>query len=230
MRGLKLLFILYLMASLLQAQAQTPQRVVDIPTRPGATQRMILLSPPDAKATVVLIPGGHGGLQLSPDGSMKWGAGNFLVRTRQLFADQGLIVAVIDAPSDRQTPPFLGGFRQRAEHAADLKAVIAWLRENAKLPVWIVGTSRGTQSTAYVATELEGSEGPDGIVLKRFGSCWHVDQTVATQPSPCFQGLQYASAMRADSALSRRRGARVMDHIQTSSGVPDNSFETSGLD
>ncbi|MGI9024773.1 MAG: alpha/beta hydrolase [Burkholderiaceae bacterium] len=165
MRGLKLLFILYLMASLLQAQAQTPQRVVDIPTRPGATQRMILLSPPDAKATVVLIPGGHGGLQLSPDGSMKWGAGNFIVRTRQLFADQGLIVAVIDAPSDRQTPPFLGGFRQRAEHAADLKAVIAWLRENAKLPVWIVGTSRGTQSTAYVATELEGSEGPDGIVL-----------------------------------------------------------------
>ncbi len=75
------------------------------------------------------------------------------------------MVAVVDAPSDRQSPPYLGGFRQTPEHAADLKAVIAWLRENAKAPVWLVGTSRGTQSAAYVATELSGPEGPDGVVL-----------------------------------------------------------------
>jgi pimeloyl-ACP methyl ester carboxylesterase len=31
--------------------------------------------------------------------------------------------------------------------------------------VWLVGTSRGTQSAAYVATQLSGPEGPDGIVL-----------------------------------------------------------------
>lgn len=95
----------------------------------------------------------------------KWGEGNFLVRTRQLFAEQALLVAVIDAPSDRQAAPFLQGFRQKPEHAADLKAVIAWLRESAKVPVWLVGTSRGTQSAGYVATELSGPEGPDGVVL-----------------------------------------------------------------
>jgi pimeloyl-ACP methyl ester carboxylesterase len=145
--------------------AQTTQKVVDIPTRPGVMQRMIVLAPPEPKAAVVLLPGGHGGLQVFPNGSMKWGDGNFLVRTRQLFAEQGLMVVVVDAPSDRQSPPYLGGFRQTPEHAADLKAVIAWLREASKVPVWLVGTSRGTQSAAYIATELSGPEGPDGVVL-----------------------------------------------------------------
>jgi len=126
---------------------------------------VIVLSPPAPKAAVVLFAGGHGGLQVLANGSMKWGEGNFLVRTRQLFADAGLTVAVIDAPSDRQSPPFLSGFRQRPEHAADVKAVIGWLRENAKVPVWLVGTSPGTQSAAYVTADLSGPDGPDGLVL-----------------------------------------------------------------
>lgn len=147
------------------AGAQTTQEVVDIPTRPGVTERTIVLTPPNSKAAVVLLAGGHGGLQIYPNGSMKWGEGNFLVRTRQLFADQGLRVAIVDAPSDRQTAPYLAGFRQTPEHAADLKAVIAWLRKTSAGPVWLVGTSRGTQSVAYVATELSGIDGPDGIVL-----------------------------------------------------------------
>jgi pimeloyl-ACP methyl ester carboxylesterase len=154
-----------LFALLLPAQAQTSQQVVDLPTRPGVTERMIVLTPPQPKAAVVLLAGGHGGLQIFANGSQRWGEGNFLVRTRQLFADQGLVVAVVDAPSDHLSPPFLRDFRQTPEHAADLKAVIAWLRQNAKMPVWLVGTSRGTQSAAYVATELTGPEGPDGIVL-----------------------------------------------------------------
>jgi hypothetical protein len=146
-------------------QAQTAQRVVDIPTRPGVTQRLLVLPAQDSKATVILFAGGHGGLQISPSGSLTWGAGNFLTRTRQLFADQGLMVVVVDAPSDRQSAPFLSGFRQKAEHAADIKAVIAWAREQAKIPVWLIGTSRGTQSAAFIATELGRSDGPDGLVL-----------------------------------------------------------------
>jgi pimeloyl-ACP methyl ester carboxylesterase len=154
-----------LLAIVSAAHAQPAPKVVDIPTRPGVTQRLLVLSPADPKAAVVLFAGGHGGLQLSPNGSMKWGERNFLVRSRQLFADQGLLVVVIDAPSDRQTPPFLQGLRQKPEHAADIKAVIGWLRETSKVPVWLVGTSRGTQSVAYLATELTGADGPDGIVL-----------------------------------------------------------------
>jgi pimeloyl-ACP methyl ester carboxylesterase len=145
--------------------AQTGQTVVDIPTRPGVTQRLVVFTPPGAKAAVVMFAGGHGGLQVFPNGSLAWGAGNFLVRTRQLFADHGLLVVLIDAPSDRQSSPFLANFRQTPEHAADVKSVIAWLRSKSTMPVWLVGTSRGTQSVAYIATELSGPDGPDGIVL-----------------------------------------------------------------
>ncbi|MDB5761085.1 MAG: hypothetical protein JWQ21_80 [Herminiimonas sp.] len=155
-------------ASLMFSQAAfaqiTPQ-VVDIPTRPGVTQRFIYLAPADAQKIVVLFTGGLGNLQIAPDGSFQSGRGNFLVRSRQLFADQGLAVAVVDAPSDRQSYPFLDRFRQTPEHAADIKGVIAWLRQF-NLPVWLVGTSRGTQSAAYIATQLPVADGgPDGLVL-----------------------------------------------------------------
>ena len=146
--------------------AQVSQKVVDIPARPGVTQRFVYLAPESPKAAVILFAGGHGGLQIFPNGSFKWGEGNFLVRTRQLFANNGLSVAVVDAPSDRQAAPFLGGFRQKPEHVADIKAVIAWLKQQANVPVWLVGTSMGTQSAAFIATQLgPGDGGPDGLVL-----------------------------------------------------------------
>ncbi len=165
MRRLILLFVALLLGTQPCAWAQTAQKVVDIPTRPGVTQRMLVLSPPDPKAAVILFPGGHGGLQLFASGAIKWGEDNFLVRSRQRFAEQGLLVIVVDAPSDRQSPPFLSGFRLSPEHAADVKAVIAWARDRAKVPVWLVGTSRGTQSAAHAAIALAGPEGPDGLVL-----------------------------------------------------------------
>jgi dienelactone hydrolase len=148
------------------AFGEPASRVVDIPTRSGVTQRFIYILPVSPKAAVILFAGGEGGLQISQDGTFKWGKGNFLVRTREQFAEKGLAVAVVDAPSDRQSYPFLGGFRQKPEHVADIKAVIAWLKQQNNLPVWLVGTSRGTQSAAFIATQLSPANGgPDGLVL-----------------------------------------------------------------
>jgi len=145
---------------------QASQKVVDIPTRPGVTQRFVYFAPENPKAAVILFAGGHGGLQISRTGSFRWGEGNFLVRTRQLFEKNGLSVAVVDAPSDRETAPFLGGFRQKGEHVADIKAVIAWLKQQANVPVWLIGTSMGTLSAAFIATQVgPGDGGPDGLVL-----------------------------------------------------------------
>lgn len=140
-------------------------QVIDIPTRSGVTERIQLLPAPQAKATVLLLAGGHGGLQMQQDGSLRWGKGNFLVRSAPLFVQQGVNAIIIDAPSDRQSTPFLSGFRQSAEHVSDLKAIIAWARANTSAPVWLVGTSRGTQSAGYAATQLQGKDGPDGLVL-----------------------------------------------------------------
>ncbi|MDO8958954.1 MAG: alpha/beta hydrolase [Rhodocyclaceae bacterium] len=162
---MKIWLTLLLALHLAQAQAQIATGVVDIPTRPGVTQRLLVLPVQDPRAAVILFAGGHGGLQITSNGAFKWGENNFLIRTRQLFADQGLLVIVVDTPSDRQSGPFLSGFRQLPEHAEDIKAVIAWARKQAPVPVWLVGTSRGTQSAAFVATRLDGQEGPDGLVL-----------------------------------------------------------------
>ncbi len=151
--------LLFLSAAVTSAQTT---RVVDVPSRSGVTQRFLLLPAENAKVAVILFAGGDGSIEISPDGGIKRG-GNFLVRSRQTFADNGLAVAVIDAPSDRQT---LDGFRQSAEHVADVKAAIDWLRQEMKLPVWLIGTSRGTQSVAYIATQLAQTEGgADGLVL-----------------------------------------------------------------
>lgn len=149
------------------ALAQTPgATVVDVPTRPGVTQRFLLLTPAVPPMAVVLLSsGGNGGLQLSPNGEFRSGKINFLVRSRERFAAQGLAVAVIDAPSDRQAPPHLKGFRQTPEHAADVRAVIADLRARFGKPVVLIGTSRGTQSVASVALALREGGGPDAIVL-----------------------------------------------------------------
>lgn len=165
MRTLRLFLMSMLLLIWIDASGQVIQKVVDIPTRSGVTERVLLIVPAEPKVTLILFPGGHGGLQIFPNGSMKWGESNFLVRTRQLFADAGFAIAIIDAPSDRQSPPFLQGFRQKPDHVADIRAVISALRASIKAPIWLVGTSRGTQSVAYLATELGGSEGPDGIVL-----------------------------------------------------------------
>jgi hypothetical protein len=165
LKAVKILTSLVLVSWAGHARGQVAEKVVDISTRPRVSQRMLVLSPKTAKAAAVLLAGGHGGLQISADGSFGWGKGNFLVRSRQLFVDHGLLVAVVDAPSDRQSPPYLSGFRGTSEHVMDLKAVIAWLRQQANVPVWLIGTSRGTQSAAYAATYLAGRDGADGLVL-----------------------------------------------------------------
>jgi dienelactone hydrolase len=144
------------------AEAQSP-RVIDIPTRPGVTQRFLFIAPEKPRAAAVLFPGGQGDFQVDPGGAITRQKGNFLVRSRNLFVEQGIAVAIVAPPSDRQD---LQGFRQTREHVDDMRAVIAWLRREAGVPVWLAGTSRGTQSAAYIATELpRAAGGADGLVL-----------------------------------------------------------------
>lgn len=162
-----ILVVVFFLGSVPPAVGELSQRVVDIPTRSGITQRFLILMPSTtARAAVILFVGGHGGLQITSSGDIGWGKNNFLVRTRERFADKGMMVVVIDAPSDRQNAPYLDDFRQTPEHVADIQAVIAWIRSQSQVPVWLIGTSRGTQSAAHVAIELAaGTAGPDGLVL-----------------------------------------------------------------
>ena len=120
-------------------------------------------------AAVVLLAGGNGILGLAPDGSITNGlSNNFLVRSRQLFADHNLYVAVLDAPSDHATPPGLtSAYRVGLEHAQDIGVVLANVRMRAGVPTWLVGTSSGALSVANTATRTLTSPraSPAGIVL-----------------------------------------------------------------
>jgi hypothetical protein len=137
-------------------------QLVTIKTRPGVTQDFFLIKPPNESpvASVVLFAGGEGNLDLATR-SDGWVGESFVLRSRFQFAAEGFLVAVVDTPSDRRHG--YSGFRVGDQHAADIAAVIAYLREQAPVPVWLVGTSRGSISAANGALLRAG--GPDGIVL-----------------------------------------------------------------
>jgi pimeloyl-ACP methyl ester carboxylesterase len=134
--------------------------LVSIPTPRGVMQAFILIKPDHPVASVILFAGGHGALGLMSASSMKWGAGNFLVRTREAFAGHNLMVAIVDAPSDQQQG-MNAIFRMSNFHADDVSAVAAYLKKQVAVPVWLVGTSMGTFSAAGGAVATVG----DGLVL-----------------------------------------------------------------
>jgi hypothetical protein len=146
---------------LLARQALAGDELIQLPTRPGVTLPFWLTTPPDAPvASIILLPDGNGLLYTArkpPPNSR-----SFLVRSRDKFAAAGLLVASVDGPSDH--PEGLSSFRDTAEHAADIAAVIAYLRQKAPVPVWVIGASASTISVANTATRLK-SGGPDGLVF-----------------------------------------------------------------
>jgi hypothetical protein len=135
--------------------------IQDVESR-GAITRLLVEQGDNPWVTVVLFAGGKGALKLAENGAIGWGGRNFLVRSREYFQDRGAITAVIDAPTDHRDK--LYGFRVTEDHAKDIGAVIKHLRAKYGLPVWLVGTSRGTTSVASAAVRLQ-QEKPDGIVL-----------------------------------------------------------------
>lgn len=132
--------------------------LVFIRTPRGAKQSFILIKPDKPVAAVMLFPGGNGALGLKSATAMNWGAGNFLVRTREQFAAQGLMVGVMDAPSDEQRG-MNAIFRMSQSHADDIAAVAGYLKGQANVPVWVVGTSMGTFSAAEGAIAAKMSAG-----------------------------------------------------------------------
>ena len=152
--------LLALSAAPLSAQSTD---FVSLQTPRGTKQAFILIKPQKPVATVILFAGGHGALRLQSARSMAWGSKNFLVRVRDKFAAQGFMVAVVDAPSDQQSARGMNAiFRMSPAHAQDIGATVAYLKKQADVPVWLVGTSMGTFSAAGGGIGLKSIQ---GIVL-----------------------------------------------------------------
>jgi len=140
---------------------------VQLKTQRGSEQSFLLIDHPAPKAAVLLFAGGKGALKLKPKGAaadIRWGKKNFLVRTREKFSQHGFLVALIDAPSDYHGKKgMLGGFRSSPSHVDDIDRVIAHVRSIADVPVWLIGTSRGTESVSTIA--ISSKQKPHGLIL-----------------------------------------------------------------
>lgn len=120
--------------------------LVSIPTPRGATQTFTLIKPDRPVASVILFDGGRGAL----------------VGSREKLAAHNYIVAVADAPSDR--PNGMNAiFRMSDAHAGDIGTIARYLKNEAAVPVWLIGNSMGSFSAAFGA--IAGGKDIDGLVL-----------------------------------------------------------------
>jgi pimeloyl-ACP methyl ester carboxylesterase len=155
--------------------ASADDGLVRIDTRPGVKVGYWMMERPQAAATLVLLPGGEGGIGLK-DGAPH--STNFLVRERDRFAAAGFNVAIVGKPSDREDLDL--AFRAGPEHVEDLRHVVAALHARYGKPVWLVGTSRGTVSAVAAAIAL--GDAIAGVVLTSSITAPYVPQAVQHLP------------------------------------------------
>jgi predicted esterase len=136
--------------------------IVTLDTRQNITQKILIEQSDNPVANLILFAGGKGKIKLN-NGEYK-NNNNFLIRSRQLFINKGYTTILIDAPSDKKSKlGMLKGFRNSQKHVKDIEAVIDYVRSLSNKPIWLVGTSRGTESAAYAAIHL--NDKIDGVVL-----------------------------------------------------------------
>jgi pimeloyl-ACP methyl ester carboxylesterase len=151
---MKLGFIAACLALLTSAAGA--QEIITVESRPGVTQSVLMeRAPGKPTAIALLFPGGGGNIRLRNEGGhIRFGPNNFLVRSRTEFVKHGVIAVVFDAPSD-QSGGMDDTFRLGDAHAADVAAVIGELKKrHPALPVFAVGTSRGTVSAASMGRRM----------------------------------------------------------------------------
>ena len=136
-----------------------------IPTRPGVTMEFLFMTPEKGgqHEALILFPGGNGA------GSFKIAEGgvvtgwSFLVRSAEIFIDNGLSVFTVSPPSDHPTG-MSTGFRESPEHAEDIASLINHLKQRGYERIFLIGNSRGTLSAASLGARLKDNN-LEGIIL-----------------------------------------------------------------
>lgn len=137
--GLAVLLLLFALPAAARDELVTSAR-----TPGGETIPYVLTTKAGAPAyAVILMPGGSG--VMNPrmvDGKLVFGfGGNFLIRSRELFADGRFVAASTDATS---TPARILAIAQDIEGRFG------------KVAVYVIGTSRSTEATMILAAPLDG--------------------------------------------------------------------------
>ena len=123
-----------------------------ISTRDDVTLSFIVTKPDGpVKSAAILFVGGSGKLKLWKGRGPR--SKNFLVRSRAHFAKRGVLTITVDVPSDRRRKG-ANFWRDSDEHRQDIASLISWIKTKTPTPLWLIGTSRGTISVAYLAGSL----------------------------------------------------------------------------
>ncbi len=128
-----------------------------------------------ATATVILLSGGDGevrfrGSELKPRGN------NFLIRSYDLFLNHKVNVALMGT-----NVPLTFEERAKDSHLADLATIANTARKLSPVPVWLVGTSRGTVSATLAAIKYSGKPVFDGVVLTSALVSWKKPYAIGRQ-------------------------------------------------
>jgi hypothetical protein len=114
-------------------------------TRPNTAVRVLLMKANQPADAVMLLPGGHGNINLGSQGQIGWGEDDFVIRTRWHYFDHGIAAIVPDIANDHKPPASLAGFRTSEPHADDLRALSEQLHGMAP-KVWIIAYDTGATS------------------------------------------------------------------------------------
>jgi len=141
--------------------------IVSLDTRPGVTQRFLVLEPKRAvNGAVIMFPPEEGLVQFKKNkkGRFKVKRGGWIGQTIDMYRERGIAVAVVEPPSDRLGHGMDTDFRKSDEHAEDLGHVIAHMTDRTGFKPFLVATCRATHSASSVATKVE-RETISGVVL-----------------------------------------------------------------
>jgi pimeloyl-ACP methyl ester carboxylesterase len=133
--------------------------VSDLPLAGGGSERVAFTSPANPAAILVMFAGGDGTVEIADSGTIGRYVGNFLLRTRPLWLEQGFAVEILGAPNNAS----LNGQRHTEAYADAVERAVDFARSQANAPVWLVGTSAGTTGAANGAEHLGGKVA--GLVL-----------------------------------------------------------------
>jgi len=139
------------------------EAMVQIESRPDVFNRILIYRPEKSIANIILFPDGNGRLDITHvfnDPSIGRSEDVPLALIGQLL-DQKMSVVLMDAPTDHNSMLGVNGwhgpgiFRLSNDHAIDIGAVVAYLKQETALPIWLAGVRMGAFSATTAAIYLQ---------------------------------------------------------------------------
>ena len=168
--GRKIFSLAISLAALLVLYGFAPHKYTEVKTlvtRPHGKLNLLFESPESPSKNILVLFFGKNGRANVP---------NILGRASPLFLKKGLPVVIVDSAFYRLSS------RTRPEHLEDMRKVVEYLESRGFESIYLVGTSNGTISVAYIGSLLNDAK-IKGLVLSATQS-YYIKKHVAVERTP----------------------------------------------